>query len=74
MATIGKSKAVAAIGKLHFSGLLAWLAWSFIHVVYLIGFRNRFSVMVQWFYIFFTGQRGVRIVYKSVEEGLPEIK
>lgn len=74
MATIGKSKAVAAVGKLHFSGLLAWLAWSFIHVVYLVGFRNRFSVMVEWFYIFFTGQRGVRIVYRSVDQGLPEIK
>lgn len=72
MATIGKSKAVAVMGKLKFAGLFAWLAWCFIHIVYLIGFRNRFSVMTEWLYIFLTGQRGVRIVYRSVEEGLPK--
>lgn len=74
MATIGKSKAVAVVGKFKFAGFFAWLAWSFIHIVYLIGFRNRFSVMIEWFYIFFTGQRGVRIVYKSIDESLPKFE
>ena len=41
MATIGRSKAVAMVGRFHFSGLLAWLAWLFIHLIYLIGFRSR---------------------------------
>jgi len=74
MATIGKSKAVAVMGKLKFSGFLAWAAWCFIHIVYLIGFRNRFSVMVEWFYCFTTGQRGVRLIYRSIEKGLSKLK
>lgn len=72
MATIGTKKAVAVMGKLQFSGLLAWMAWCFIHLVYLIGFRNRFGVMVEWFYCFMTGQRGVRLIYRSIEQGLPK--
>lgn len=74
MATIGKSKAVAAIGSFRFTGILAWLAWSFIHIVYLVGFRNRFGVMVEWFYIFFTGQRGVRLIYRSLDQGLSKVE
>lgn len=72
MATIGRSKAVAVLGKLQLQGLLAWLAWSFIHIVYLIGFRNRFGVMLEWIVIFFTGQRGVRLIYRSLEQELPK--
>lgn len=74
MATIGRSKAVVAFGKLQFAGFLAWLAWCFIHIVYLIGFRNRFGVMVEWFYCFITGQRGVRLIYRSIEQALPKRK
>ncbi len=70
MATIGKSKAVAMVGKFAFSGLLAWLAWCFIHILYLIGFRNRFTVMIEWIYAFFSGERGVRLIYRSLEEEL----
>lgn len=70
MATIGTLKAIAMIGKLQFAGLFAWLAWCFIHIVYLIGFRNRFGVMVEWFYCFMTGQRGVRLIYSSIETDL----
>lgn len=70
MATIGTTKAVAVMGKLKFSGFLAWAAWCFIHIVTLIGFRNRFGVMVEWFYCFMTGQRGVRLIYRSIEKGL----
>lgn len=72
MATIGTKKAIATMGKLQLSGTLAWLAWCFIHIIYLIGFRNRFSVMIEWFYCFMTGQRGVRLVYRSIEKGLPQ--
>ncbi|MBI2743700.1 MAG: NAD(P)/FAD-dependent oxidoreductase [Chlamydiales bacterium] len=71
MATIGRSKAVVAIGSIRFSGLLAWLAWCFVHIVYLIGFRNRLSVMTEWFYHFFTGERGVRLIYRTLD---PELK
>lgn len=68
MATIGKCHAVVEMGKVHLTGFIAWLAWCFIHILYLIGFRNRFGVMVEWFYCFFTGQRGVRLIYKSIEK------
>lgn len=74
MATIGKTKAVAVVGKFKFTGFIAWFAWCFIHIAYLIGFRNRFGVMVEWFYVFWTGQRGVRLIYKSVEHNLPKIE
>jgi NADH dehydrogenase len=62
MATIGRSKAVAMVGKFHFSGLLAWLAWLFIHLIYLVGFRNRAAVLLQWIYSYFTYKRGARII------------
>lgn len=71
MATIGTKRAIAVMGKLKFAGFLAWAAWCFIHIVYLIGFRNRFGVMVEWFYCFVTGQRGVRLIYRSIENELP---
>lgn len=67
MATIGKGKAVATIGKLAFSGFFAWLAWGLIHIAYLINFRNRIIVMTQWILWFFTGSRNVRIINKSIE-------
>jgi NADH dehydrogenase len=73
MATIGPKKAIVAVGKLEFSGIFAWLTWCFIHIVYLIGFRSRFGVMVEWFYCFITGQRGVRLVYRSlIEKKIPK--
>lgn len=70
MATIGKSKAVVAAGNIQFAGFFAWLAWSFIHVVYLIGFKNRLVVMFRWAAIFFTGQRGIRLIYKDIDKSL----
>ena len=62
MATIGRGRAVAKIGKAHFTGLIAWLMWSFIHVLYLVGFRNRFAVMVLWMYGYVTNSRTVRLI------------
>jgi NADH dehydrogenase len=62
MATIGRSAAVAQVGKLHLSGLAAWLAWLVVHLIFLIGFRNKIAVLFQWFYSYLTYKRGARIV------------
>jgi len=71
MATIGKCKAIASVGKWEFSGLLAWLAWCFIHIFYLIGFRNRAGVLLQWLVRYFTHQRGARLIYGSLDTEFP---
>lgn len=68
MATIGKTKAICQFRKLQFSGFLAWLAWCFIHVLYLIGFRNRFAVLSEWLFSYFTSRRGARLIYRSLIE------
>jgi NADH dehydrogenase len=70
LATIGKGKAIAWVGKLQLSGITAWFMWCFVHIVYLIGFRNRLSVMLEWFIFYMTGQRGARLIYSSVETHL----
>ncbi|MGB3345537.1 MAG: NAD(P)/FAD-dependent oxidoreductase [Aequorivita sp.] len=62
MATIGRAKAVADIKGLEFSGFFAWSLWSFIHVLSLIGFRNRIRVFVEWIWNYFTYKRGVRLI------------
>ena len=62
MATIGRSAAVAWIGKLKFSGLLAWLAWLFVHLIFLIGFRNCTSVFFNWVYSYFSYNRSARLI------------
>lgn len=62
MATIGRSAAVAQLGKLEFNGWLAWAAWLLVHLIFLIGFRNKVAVMLQWIYSYFTYKRGSRIV------------
>ena len=62
LATIGRAAAVAQFGKLHISGYLAWLAWLFVHIFFLIGFRNRLIVMIQWAWSYFTYERGVRLI------------
>jgi NADH dehydrogenase len=62
LATIGRAAAVAEFGKIHISGFLAWLAWLFIHVLFLIGFRNRIIVLVQWAWSYFTYERGARLI------------
>jgi NADH:ubiquinone reductase (H+-translocating) len=62
MATIGRKAAIAEIGKLHMSGFPAWLAWLGVHIFFLIGFRNRFAVLFNWAWSYFTYQRGARII------------
>jgi NADH dehydrogenase len=62
LATIGRAKAVAEIGRFHASGLLAWLAWLFIHIYFLIGFGSRLRVLLQWSWWLFTHERGARLI------------
>jgi len=62
MATIGRSAAVAKMGRLEFSGFPAWLAWLGVHLIFLIGFRNKLAVLLQWAYAYFTYKRGARII------------
>ena len=62
LATIGRAAAVADFGKIHISGFLAWLAWLFIHIFFLIGFRNRVIVMIQWAWSYLTYERGARLI------------
>jgi len=62
MATIGRSAAVAKLGRLEFSGFPAWLAWLGVHLIFLIGFRNKLAVLLQWAYAYFTYKRGARII------------
>jgi len=62
MATIGRSKAIVEAGKLKMTGFLAWLAWLFIHVVALIGFRNRLWVIAEWFWAYLTRERSARLI------------
>jgi len=62
MATIGRSAAVAWMGKLKISGLMAWLAWLFIHLFFLIGFRNKLAVLLQWTYSYFAFKRSARLI------------
>ena len=71
MATIGKSYAVVKVGKLEISGLFAWLVWIFVHIAYLIGFRNRVIVLTEWFWNYITGQRGDRLIINMGKE-LPQ--
>jgi NADH dehydrogenase len=65
MATIGRSRAVVEIGKLHFYGLFAWLTWLFVHIYYLIGFRNRIFVLAQWTWSYLTFSRGARLIVEK---------
>lgn len=62
LAVIGRSRAIADFGKFRLSGRIAWFLWLTIHITYLIGFRNRISVLIQWAYSYFTFQRGVRLI------------
>jgi NADH:ubiquinone reductase (H+-translocating) len=62
LATIGRAAGVAEFGKIHVSGFVAWLAWLFIHIFFLIGFRNRLIVLIQWAWSYLTFERGARLI------------
>jgi NADH:ubiquinone reductase (H+-translocating) len=65
LATIGRYKAVADFGSFRVTGWAAWWFWLFVHIMYLVGFRNRLSVLLQWAYSYFTYQRGVRLITRA---------
>ncbi len=67
IATIGKAAAVADIAGLHLSGVIAWLMWLFVHIFFLIGFRNRFIVIVEWAWMYIRNDRGARLITGNVE-------
>jgi NADH dehydrogenase len=67
MAVIGRGSAVAEIAGLRLRGLLAWLAWCFVHIFYLIGFRNRFVVMFEWAWAYASYQRGARLITGNID-------
>lgn len=67
MATIGRNKAVADLNFVHFSGLPAWLAWLLVHIIFLVGFRNRIAVLLQWAWAYITFNKGARLITGSFQ-------
>jgi NADH dehydrogenase len=68
LATVGRAFAILQMGKLKLSGLFAWLIWSLVHIAYLVGFRNRVIVMIDWAWAYVTYQRGARLITGDIEE------
>src|SRR5246127_2270163 len=67
MATIGRNKAVADLKFFHLSGLPAWLAWLFVHIIFLVGFRNRLLVLIQWAWAYLTFDKGARLITRNFQ-------
>jgi NADH dehydrogenase len=67
MATIGRNKAVADLKLIHLSGIPAWLAWLFIHIIFLVGFRNRLAVLFQWAWAYFSFNKGARLITRNFQ-------
>ena len=62
LATIGRIRAIAMVGRVHLSGFAAWMAWLVVHIFYLIGFKNRIVVMIVWAWSYLTYRRGSRLI------------
>lgn len=62
MATVGRFHGIVAIGRMQFAGVLAWIMWLVLHLYFLIGFRNRVVVLLQWLWHYTTRERGVRLI------------
>jgi NADH dehydrogenase FAD-containing subunit len=73
MATVGKSRAVVELGRLHFGGLLAWFAWLLLHITVLIGFRNKIAVFLSWVYNYVFFRRGSRLITGMPPEGAQQL-
>jgi NADH dehydrogenase len=71
MATIGRNRAVAQLGRFHFSGIVAWWLWLTVHVLSLVGFRSRLSVLMEWAFAYFTWQRRSRVILEVPREMAP---
>jgi NADH dehydrogenase len=73
MATIGRKAAVAVVGRLRLRGVVAWVAWLLIHIMYLVGFKNRLAVLMGWWYSYVTWRRGARLITGDrMKAGPPE--
>lgn len=72
LAAVSKTKAIGSYKKLQLSGFSAWMVWGIVHITYLMGLRNRITVLVHWLFSFFTGRRGARLIYRSIDEDLPK--
>ncbi len=68
LATVGRAAAVARIGRFRFTGLLAWLLWLTVHIFFLVGFRNRVAVVLQWAWSYLTFKRGARLITDTAEQ------
>jgi NADH:ubiquinone reductase (H+-translocating) len=62
LATIGRRRAIAAVAGMKLTGAIAWWAWLLIHIFFLIGFRNRIVVLIEWAWAYFTYERGARLI------------
>ena len=67
MATIGRNAAVALVGGIKLKGLIGWLAWLFVHLCYIIGFRNRLVVLIEWAWDYFRYDRPIRLIERAKE-------
>jgi NADH dehydrogenase len=67
LATIGRNKAVADLHALHLSGLPAWIVWAFVHIMFLVGFRNRIAVFFQWAWAYFSFNKGARLITRNFQ-------
>ncbi len=67
MATIGRNKAVADLNFIHLSGLPAWIVWLFIHIIFLVGFRNRLAVLMEWAWAYVTFNKGARLITRNFQ-------
>ena len=67
LATIGRARAVMQIGKIKISGFVAWIAWVFIHILYLIGFRNRYKVLAEWAWYYISFRQGIRLITHKID-------
>jgi NADH dehydrogenase len=67
MATIGRNKAVADLNFIHLSGLPAWIVWLFIHIIFLVGFRSRIAVLIQWAWSYVTFNKGARLITRNFQ-------
>ena len=74
MATIGRNKAVADLNVIRFGGFAAWLSWLLVHLVFLVGLRNRIQVFIQWIWAYFTYARGARLIYGRFRPAVPSVE
>ena len=68
MATIGRFKAIGVVGNFELAGFTAWLFWSLIHLVYLIGYRSKILVAIEWIFAYFFNKRGTRLIYREIDK------